>query len=163
MNYIKISKYDTANGTGIGVVLWVSGCNCHCYGCHNPQTWSFSAGVPFTDGTMQELLEALNKPYISRITYSGGHPLDPQNVDTVTQIARTVRQQFPNKLQWLYTGYRWEDVKEFEVIRYLDVLVDGRYEETQRDITLAFCGSRNQRVIDVQESIKQDTIILYSK
>lgn len=163
MNFVSIDKCDIANGTGIGVVLWVSGCNCHCHGCHNPQTWSFGAGVPFTDDTMQELLEALNKPYISRITYSGGHPLDPQNVDMVTQIARTVRQQFPNKLQWLYTGYRWEDVKKLEVIQYLDVLVDGRYEETQRDISLAFCGSRNQRVINVQKSIKQDMVILYSK
>lgn len=163
MNYIKITKTDISNGIGVGVVLWVSGCRCYCKNCHNQLTWSFGAGVPFTDDTMQELLEALNKPYISRITYSGGHPLDPQNVDMVTQIARTVRQQFPNKLQWLYTGYRWEDVKKLEVIQYLDVLVDGRYEETQRDISLAFCGSRNQRVINVQESIKQGMIILYSK
>lgn len=174
MNYIKISKYDTANGIGIGVVLWVSGCNCHCHGCHNPQTWNFNAGQPFTEDTMQKLLEALDKPYISRLTLSGGHPLDPKNIDTISKITSYIRTEYPNKMQWLYTGYTWEflkciyDDKENDfnayvtnVLSNINVLVDGRYKEDKRDISLAWRGSSNQRVIDVQKSLKQNKIILY--
>lgn len=176
MNYIKISKYDTANGIGIGVVLWVSGCNCHCHGCHNPQTWDFNAGQPFTEDTMQEILEALNKPYISRLTFSGGHPLEPQNLETVYKIVKMVKEKFPNKSIWLYTGYTWEEIldkdKKYEdhevngassldVIKYCDVLVDGRYENDKRDISLAWRGSLNQRVINVQESLNQGKAVLY--
>lgn len=176
MNYIKISKYDTANGTGIGIVLWISGCNCRCCGCHNPQTWDFNAGYPFTKDIMQELLKALNKPYISRFTLSGGHPLEPQNLETVYKIVKTVKEKFPNKSIWLYTGYTWEEIlnkdKEYEdhevngvspldVVKYCDVLVDGRYEDDKRDISLAWRGSSNQRCISVQESLEQGKVILY--
>lgn len=176
MNYIKISKYDTSNGIGIGVVLWVSGCHCHCYNCHNPSTWDFNAGQPFTEETMQELLNSLNKPYISRLTLSGGHPLEPQNLDTVYKIVKTVKEKFPNKSIWLYTGYTWEEILEkdksyealeingispLDVVKYCDVLVDGKYEDDKRDITLAWRGSSNQRVINIQESLKQNKIILW--
>nr|DAT91119.1 MAG TPA: 4Fe-4S single cluster domain protein [Caudoviricetes sp.] len=176
MNYIKISKYDIANGTGIGVVLWVSGCNRHCHGCHNPQTWDFNAGQPFTEDTMQELLEALNKPYISRLTLSGGHPLESQNLETVYQIVKTVKEKFPNKKIWLYTGYTWEEIlnndKEnkrantnsispLDIVRCCDILVDGKYEKDKRDISLAFAGSSNQRVVDIQKSFKQNKVVLY--
>lgn len=176
MNYIKISKCDTANGTGIGVVLWVSGCNCHCHGCHNPQTWDFNAGQPFTEDTMQELLEALDKPYISRLTLSGGHPLEPQNLETVYKIIKAVKESFPNKSIWLYTSYTWKEILDKEekyenlevngispldIVKYCDVLIDGRYEEDKRDISLAWRGSSNQRVINVQESLKQNKVVLY--
>lgn len=176
MNYIKISKYDTANGIGIGVVLWVSGCNCHCHGCHNPQTWDFNAGQPFTEDTMQEILEALNKPYISRLTLSGGHPLEPQNLKAVYKIVKTVKEKFPNKSIWLYTGYAWEEILDkdteyenlevngispLDIVKCCDVLVDGRYEDDKRDISLVWRGSSNQRIISVQESLKQNKIILY--
>lgn len=176
MNYIKISKYDTANGTGIGIVLWVSGCNCRCHGCHNSQTWDFNAGQPFTENTIQELLEALDKPYIFRLTLSGGHPLEPQNLETVYKIVKTVKEKFPNKSIWLYTGYAWEEIldknKEYEghevnrispldIVKCCDVLVDGRYEDSKRDISLAWRGSSNQRCINVQESLKQGKMVLY--
>lgn len=172
MNYIKISKYDTANGTGIGVVLWVSGCNRHCHGCHNPQTWDFNAGQPFTEDTMQEILSELTKPYISHFTLSGGHPLEYQNINTVYQIVKTVNEKFPNKKIWLYTGYTWEeilngesldvsDISPLDVVKCCDVLVDGKYEEGKRDISLAWRGSSNQRIINVQESLKQNKVILY--
>ena len=176
MNYIKISKYDTANGIGIGVVLWVSGCNRHCFGCHNPQTWNFIAGQPFTENTMQELLKALDKSYISRLTFSGGHPLEPQNLETVYKIVKMVKEKFPNKTIWLYTGYTWEEifdkeekyenlevngVSPLDVVKYCDVLVDGRYEDDKRDISLAWRGSSNQRCISVQESLEQGKVILY--
>lgn len=178
MNYIKISKYDTSNGVGIGVVLWVSGCTCHCKNCHNPQTWNFNVGTVFTDDTMKELLLALNKPYISRLTFSGGHPLEPQNIDTVYKIIRTIHSKLPDKSIWLYTGYTWEEMlekdKQYEkfeintifplyVVKMCDVLVDGRYEDDKRDITLAWRGSTNQRVIDVQKSLKENRIELYCK
>lgn len=178
MNYIKISKYDTANGTGIGVVLWVSGCNCHCHGCHNPQTWDFNAGQLFTDDTMQEILKALDKPYISRLTFSGGHPLEPQNRETVYKIIKAVKENFSNKSIWLYTGYAWEEIldkeekyENFEVngispldiVKYCNILVDGRYEEDKRDISLAWRGSSNQRVIDVQKSLKQNKVVLWEE
>jgi len=176
MNYIKISKYDTANGIGIGVVLWVSGCSCRCHSCHNPQTWDFNAGQPFTEDTMQELLDALNKPYISRLTLSGGHPLESQNLETVYKIVKVVKEKFPNKKIWLYTGYTWEEIlnndKEnqrantnsispFDIVRRCNILVDGKYEKDKRDISLAFAGSSNQRVIDIQKSFKQNKVILF--
>lgn len=176
MKYISIDKCDTANGTGIGVVLWVSGCSCHCHGCHNQLTWDFNAGQPFTKDAMQEILEALDKPYISRLTLSGGHPLESQNLETVYQIVKTVKEKFPNKKIWLYTGYTWEDIlnkgrynkrvdtnsiSPLDIIKYCDVLVDGKYEENKRDISLAFAGSSNQRVIDIRESFKQNKAILF--
>ena len=161
MNYMQIDKCDVANGVGVGVVLWVSGCNCHCLGCHNPQSWDFNAGQPFTEDTMQELLEALDKPYISRLTLSGGHPLEYQNINTVYRIVKTVKEKFPNKTIWLYTGYTWEEILEqykiwedhevngicsLDVVSYCDVLVDGRYEDDKRDISLAWRGSSNQNI-----------------
>lgn len=176
MNYIKISKCDTANGTGIGVVLWVSGCNCHCHGCHNPQTWDFNVGQLFTEDTMQELLDVLNKPYISRLTLSGGHPLESQNLETVYQIVKTVKEKFPNKKIWLYTGYTWEEIlnndrenkrantnsiSPLDIVRRCNILVDGKYEKDKRDISLAFAGSSNQRVIDIQKSFKQNKVVLF--
>ena len=176
MNYIKISKCDTANGTGIGVVLWVSGCNCHCHGCHNPQTWDFNVGQLFTEDTMQELLDVLNKPYISRLTLSGGHPLESQNLETVYQIVKTVKEKFPNKKIWLYTGYTWEEIlnndrenkrantnsiSPLDIVRRCNSLVDGKYEKDKRDISLAFAGSSNQRVIDIQKSFKQNKVVLF--
>ena len=176
MNYIKISKYDTSNGIGIGVVLWVSGCSCHCKNCHNLQTWDFNAGQPFTDNTMQELLHALDKPYISRLTLSGGHPLDPKNLDDVYKIICTIRNKYPDKSIWLYTGYTWEEILEqdklykdletnaispLDVVKLCDVLVDGRYEDDKRDISLAWRGSTNQRVINIKESLKQGKVDLY--
>ena len=178
MNYIKISKYDTSNGIGIGVVLWVSGCNCHCHNCHNPSTWDFNAGQPFTEDTMQEILSELAKPYISHFTLSGGHPLEYQNINTVYRIVKTVKEKFPNKTIWLYTGYTWEAILEqykiwednevngicsSDGVSYCDVLVDGRYEDDKRDISLAWRGSSNQRVIDIKESLKQNSIVLFQK
>ena len=176
MNYLKIDKGDVSNGIGIGVVLWVAGCSCHCKNCHNQSAWDFNAGTQFTDNTMQELLHALDKPYISRLTLSGGHPLDPKNLDVVYKIICTIRNEYPNKSIWLYTGYTWEEILEqdklykdletnaispLDVVKLCDVLVDGRYEDDKRDISLAWRGSTNQRVINIKESLKQGKIDLY--
>lgn len=161
MNYHKIEKFSIANGTGIRVVLWCSGCGVHCKNCHNPETWDRCSGKPWTEETEQELFEALNKDYISGITYSGGNCLEEYNTKVVTDIAKKIKERFPNKTQWLYTGFVWEDIKDLEIMKYIDVLVDGPYIEEQRDISLKWRGSSNQRVIDVKKSLELNQIVLY--
>ena len=161
MNYIKITKNDIANGPGVRCVLWVAGCKLHCTGCHNPQTWDFNSGKPFDESAKNELFEALNKPYIQGITFSGGNPMD--NPYEIFLLAKEIKEKFPNKDIWLYSGYTYEQIYQvremFKVLHYFDVLVDGPYIEEQHDITLAFRGSRNQRLIDVKETLKQGKII----
>lgn len=173
MNYHKIEKTSIANGTGIRVVLWCSGCRVGCHGCHNPETWSFNSGVLFDDVAKQELFEALNKPYIQGITFSGGHPLENNNVETIYLLLKEIKEKFPSKDIWLYTGYTWESIfpqvmtsdlnlNRFYrqgIVEMCDVVVDGPYIEEQRDITLGFRGSKNQRLIDVKETMKQGKIV----
>ena len=176
MNYIKITENDIANGTGIRVVLWVSGCDIHCDNCHNPETWDFNAGEPFDDTAKKKIFGALNKPYIQGITFSGGHPLDPRNVQLIHELICEVKDKFPDKDIWLYTGYEL-NIENFTIlykgidpesihhnlvnyiIRLCDVVVDGVYIDKQRDLTLAFRGSKNQRIIDVKETLRQNRII----
>lgn len=176
MNYQKIDKCSVSNGQGVRTVLWVSGCSLECKNCHNPQTWDFNSGIPFTDETMQEILECLSKPYISGLTLTGGHPLEAENLETVKTIVQTVKEKFPQKDIWLYTGFRWENIsrvithpeenKEYdyilaEFLPLIDVVVDGRYRDGLRDITLPFRGSSNQRVIDVKKSLETGDVVLY--
>ena len=167
MNYIKVTKNDIANGIGVGCVLWVSGCNIHCKNCHNQSTWDFNAGQPFTEETMQEILLTLTKPYISRFTLSGGHPLDPQNAHEVLKIVKRVKMVFPNKDIWIYSGYEWnyiiQDETLREILKYTDVLVDGAYVDELRDISLPFRGSSNQRIICVKQSLEQNKVILWQE
>lgn len=168
MNYIKITKHDIANGVGVRVVLWVSGCTVHCYNCQNPSTWDFTAGQPFTNNTMTELLEALSPDYISGLTLSGGHPLEQANQQQISNIVKTVKTKLPSKTIWLYTGYTYKQILKSifivnEILPYIDILVDGKYDYTKRDITLAWCGSSNQRVIDIQKSLKGNKVILFKK
>ena len=167
MNYIKVTKNDIANGIGVGCVLWVSGCDIHCKNCHNQSTWDFNSGQLFTEDTMQEILLTLTKPYISRLTLSGGHPLDPHNAPKVLEIVKRVKMVFPNKDIWIYSGYVWEDIIKDEtlkeILKYTDVLVDGAYVDELRDISLAFRGSSNQRIIDVEKSLIENKIILWEE
>jgi anaerobic ribonucleoside-triphosphate reductase activating protein len=152
-----------ANGEGIRVVLWVSGCSLHCKGCHNPLTWDFNSGKLFDEAAKQELFEALDKPYIRGITISGGNPLDSPY--EIFLLLNEIKSKFPNKDIWLYSGYTYDEIclsrEKFKAIVGVDVLVDGPYIEEQRDITLPFCGSKNQRLIDVKETLKQGQIIQY--
>ena len=167
MNYIKVTKNDIANGIGVGCVLWVSGCDIHCKNCHNQSTWDFNSGQLFTDDTMQEILLTLTKPYISRFTISGGHPLDQHNAPKVLEIAKRVKMVFPNKDIWIYSGYTWEDIIQNdtlkEILKYTDVLVDGAYIDELRDISLAFRGSSNQRIIDVQKTLDSNEVVLWQE
>lgn len=154
MNYIKISPCDIANGDGCRVVLWVAGCEHHCKGCHNPQTWDENAGKEFTEDTMQELLQLLRPSYIAGLTLSGGDPLFPKNVETVVKIVKKVRETYPEKTIWLYTGYDfWKDVLVYSFVRsYIDVVVDGKYIEAKRDTSLKFRGSSNQNIFYIHHT-----------
>ena len=167
MNYHNIKTDDMLNGDGLRVTCWVSGCSIRCFNCYNPQTWDFNSGIPFTDDIMQEILYDLSKPYIKGLTLSGGHPLDTHNAPKVLEIVKRVKMVFPNKDIWIYSGYVWEDIIKDdtlkEILKRTDVLVDGAYIDELRDITLPFRGSSNQRIIDVQESLKQNQVILWKE
>lgn len=160
MNYHNITKDDMLNGSGLRVVLWVAGCAHHCPQCHNPITWNPDGGLPFTDAEKREIFRELDKDYVSGITLSGGDPLYPGNAPEVTLLAREIRQKYPNKSVWLYTGYLWEDVKDMEVVKYLDALVDGRYKPWLRDVHYKWAGSTNQRAIDVKGTLNLGRIAL---
>lgn len=175
MNYIKITKTDIANGAGVRCVLWVSGCDVHCKGCHNPCSWDFDAGQPFDDAAMEELIEALSRPWVQGLTLSGGHPLAYNNLPEVYQVCKAVRERLPEKDIWLYTGYElrahdfdksvdigWDNaLLRNHILAMCDVVVDGKYEESLRDISLKFRGSSNQRIIDVKKTITADEICLW--
>lgn len=166
------------NGNGLRVVLWLSGCSHHCYNCQNPQTWNPGSGIPFDESAKQEIFNELSKDYISGITFSGGDPLHENNLDNVLKLVQEIRISFPTKTIWLYTGYQMSEIvkqeqyekvsgipnvwsKRWEIITNVNVLVDGEYIDSQRDITLRWRGSKNQRVINIQESLKQGKVVLY--
>ena len=160
MRYLKIENVDIGNGLDVGSVLWVSGCSHHCPQCHNPQTWDKNAGEEFTDEVLDNLLDKLKRPYIKRLTLSGGDPLFLGNRDEITNIVRKVKKNFPNIKIWCYTGYLWEEVKDLPCMDFIDVLVDGEFKVELKDITLPFCGSSNQRIINVKESLKKGCVVL---
>ena len=161
MKYQKLTHYDTANGPGIRTVLWVSGCEHHCKGCHNPQTWDRNSGVPYDWNAEEDLRNSLNNPHIRGITLSGGDPLATYNRYKTLEIIEDINLRHPDKEIWCYTGYLWEEVKMLKHMKYIDVLVDGKYIEEQRNIALPYCGSENQRVIDVQKSLQQNKVVLW--
>ena len=166
MNYHDITKEDMNNGDGIRVVLWVAGCDHHCKGCQNKQTWDYNSGIEFDDEAKKELIEALSKPYIKGLTLSGGDPLCAADNNFFFFLC-DLKRQFPDKDIWLYSGYTIEEIlKDNNVLKsnillLCDVLVDGRYIEKKRDITLKWRGSSNKRVIDIQKTIAQKKIVLY--
>lgn len=154
MNYQKITKCDSANGDGVRVTLWVSGCDHHCEDCHNPQTWNPESGKPFTAGTLRELLTALKEPWISGLTLSGGDPFHFSNVETIAAIVDWVKFYYPNKNIWCYTGYTLDellmrqryDSYVNQTLNAIDILVDGRYQKDLRDVSYPWAGSSNQKV-----------------
>ena len=148
------------NGDGLRVVLWVAGCSHHCPGCQNPVTWDPEDGLPFDRAAEEEIFGQLEQEYISGLTLSGGDPLYEGNREAVTELVRKVKSRYPKKTIWLYTGYRWEEIRDLEVIRDIDVVVDGRYIQEERDITLEWRGSANQRVIDVPKTRELGQIVL---
>ena len=161
MNYHNITKDDMLNGDGLRVVLWVAGCDHHCKECQNPITWDPDGGLKFDEAAKKELFDYLSRDYISGITFSGGDPLFPGNRSEVTELAREIRERFPGKTVWLYTGYTYEEIKSLEIMEYLDVLVDGEFEIDKIDLQAKWRGSINQRVIDVPQTRKLNQIVLH--
>lgn len=162
MRYHNITRDDMLNGDGLRVVLWVAGCNHCCKECQNPVTWDPNGGLPFDQAAKQELFDQLEKSYISGVTFSGGDPLYPGNRMEITALAKEIREKFPEKTIWMYTGSLWETVKSYEVMKYVDVLVDGEYECDKRDTQLHWKGGSNQRVIDVQDSLRRGQVVLHN-
>lgn len=163
MRYADITTCDIANGEGIGVVLWCQGCSLNCPGCQNQCTHAIADGKEFTSREENLIINELTRKQISRLTLSGGHPLEPYNIDACLDLCRRVEREAPNTVIWCYTGWLWEDVKDLAIMKYIDVLVDGPYVESLRDITLSWRGSSNQRVIDVQASLEKNKVVLYDR
>lgn len=171
MNYGNIKKYDIANGEGVRVTLFVSGCTNHCFNCFQPETWDFDYGQPFTNETMRELLEALRPDYIQGLTLLGGDPFELSNQEGLIELLREAKKQYPEKDIWSYTGFildqdlldggRRHGPYTDEMLSYIDVLVDGPFIQDKKNISLKFRGSENQRVIDLKKSLKKQEVILY--
>ena len=161
MRYHNITKEDMLNGEGLRSVLWLAGCTHHCKNCQNPVTWDINGGIPFDEAAKQELFESLDKDYISGMTFSGGDPLHPKNRDEVFALAKELKEKFPDKTVWLYSGYLWDDFKDNPGMKYIDVFADGEFVEELKDVRLPWVGSSNQRVIDVQKSLAENKVCLY--
>ena len=171
MNYADIKIADVANGLGVRVSLFVSGCNHHCKGCFNEEAWDFNYGKEFTTDTIEEIIKDLNNPYIAGLSLLGGEPLEYQNQKGLLPLLKKVKEIYPNKNIWCYTGFtfdrdvmegmckKWEETRE--LLSYIDVIVDGKFEEDKKDLNLRFRGSSNQRIIDVQKSLKEKKIVEY--
>ena len=174
MYYSVIKNCDIANGPGVRVVLFVSGCRHHCPGCFQPQTWDFHYGKPFTDDTRAEIFAELDKPYINGLTVLGGEPFEPENQRDLLPLLQEVRRRYPDKSIWCFTGFRLEDellrsgsyprceVTD-ELLACINVLVDGRFVKELKDISLQFRGSRNQRVIDMDRTREAGKITIWEK
>ena len=179
MNYHNITHVDQNNGDGLRVVLWLSGCSHNCYKCQNPQTHNPNSGILFDENAEEELFRELSKDYISGLTLTGGDPLHENNLDGVLNLVNKIRLSFPEKTIWIYSGYTWEQImypvitddlnpkrdeiiqKRKEIVSQCDILVDGRFVNELKDISLKWRGSSNQRVIDIQKSLQQNKLILY--
>ncbi|MBO5373675.1 MAG: anaerobic ribonucleoside-triphosphate reductase activating protein [Lachnospiraceae bacterium] len=151
MKYHNITKDDMRNGDGLRVVLWVSGCEHHCPGCHNPITWDINCGLDFTEETKAELFKELDKPHIDGVTFSGGDPLHTANRDVIAMLIDEIRETYPEKTIWLYTGYEYEEISTLPLLQGLDVIVTGKYMSDLRDENYEWAGSTNQKVIRLRE------------
>ena len=170
MNYGNIKECDIADGPGVRVSLFVSGCRHHCKGCFNEETWNFNYGQPYTEETEAEILNSLDSNFIQGFTLLGGEPFEPENQVELVKLLKKVRETYPKKDIWCYSGYLFDrdmfpggfvdtNVTD-EMLSYIDVLVDGEFKEALKDVTLVFRGSQNQRIINVQESKKQGKVVL---
>ena len=161
MNYHNITKDDMLNGDGLRVVLWVAGCEHHCPFCQNPETHNPESGIEFDKNAWLEICEQLDKDYIDGITLSGGDVLAIYNRQTITELVKEIKNIYPHKTIWCYTGYTFEEIKDLEIMKYIDVLVDGRFIIDLKEENLKWRGSSNQRVIDIQNTLKENKVILY--
>lgn len=177
MRYAQIRSMDISNGEGVGVSLFVQGCPFHCKNCFNSETWDFNGGKEWTEEIEEKFMKLIDRPYIKRVSFLGGECLAEQNLDEVLKLVKEIRISFPTKTIWLYTGYSYSEIfrgqssclsqeglnnfKRREIIKQCDVLVDGRYIDEQKDLTLKWRGSKNQNCIDVKQSLTQNKMVLY--
>ena len=160
MRYATIRRQDIQNGPGIRTSIFVQGCTFHCRECFNSETWPFEGGKEFTQKEMNLLMELSDKHFIVGLSVLGGEPLHPYNIDTVIDICRTFKEKFKDKSIWLWSGYRYEEIVNKDILDYIDVLIDGRVMYDLRDFKLMYRGSRNQRVIDVKKTKEKGEIVL---
>lgn len=174
MHYASIRSLDISNGVGVGVSLFVQGCNFKCYNCFNSELWDFNQGNEWTDEIEDKFIGLIDRPYIKRISILGGEPLDDNNIDTVLHIIKRIKNNFPDKKIWLYSGYTWENIfpniytKELstaratrlEIISLCDIMVDGQFVDSLKDLSLKFRGSKNQRIINIKQSLKSNSIVV---
>lgn len=167
MYYSKIHKFDTVNANGFHVTLWVSGCRNYCEGCFSRETWNFNFGTEYTKETEDNIIRYLGEEYISGLSLLGGEIMEYENIDVVTSLAKRVKETYPDKAIWAWTGYLYEDIlkdkSKANILKYVDLLIDGRYDYTKRDLNLYLRGSSNQRLINVKESLKSGTVVLVNK
>lgn len=169
MNYADIKKIDVANGEGVRVSVFVSGCNHHCKGCFNQCAWDFNYGKEFTEKEEQQIIDYMNHDYISGLSLLGGEPLEPKNQEGLLPLVKKVKEKFPDKNIWCYTGFDFEkDVvgkmaknneTTRELLKYIDIIVDGKFEEDKKDLKLQFRGSSNQKIVDVKKSLQTGQIV----
>ena len=176
MRYAAIRHFDVTNGEGTGVSLFVQGCPFHCQGCFNPETWNFNSGKEWTKEVEDKFVKLAGRDYIKRISFLGGSPLCDENIKDVSLLIQRLKSEYPEKKIWVYTGYNWEDIinpknKDLtmsqlyrqEILSFIDILVDGQFEYNKKDLTLAFRGSTNQRIIDVPKSLASGHIIQFGE
>ena len=169
MNYADIKKIDVANGEGVRVSVFVSGCNHHCKGCFNQCAWDFNYGKEFSEKEEQQIIDYMNHDYISGLSLLGGEPLEPKNQEGLLPLVKKVKEKFPDKNIWCYTGFDFEkDVvgkmaknneTTRELLKYIDIIVDGKFEEDKKDLKLQFRGSSNQKIVDVKKSLQTGQIV----
>ena len=160
MRYNLIRKMDISNGPGVRVSIFMQGCPFHCKNCFNHETWDFEGGKEFTQETIDKVLELSNKNEVKGLSILGGEPMAPTNVEGTAKLAKAFKEKYPEKNVWAWSGYKYEQIKDIAALKYIDVLVDGNYEDELHDPTLKWKGSSNQRVIDVQKSLKNGGITL---
>ena len=158
MRYNKIRKMDISNGPGVRVSVFMQGCTFNCKNCFNPETWDFNGGKEFTNETIDKVLDLCGKDYVVGLSILGGEPMHPNNIEATKRLAKAFKEKYPNKNIWAWSGFRFEDLKDKEALEYIDVLVDGQYEDELHDPTLKWRGSSNQRVIDVKKSLKNGKV-----
>lgn len=164
MRYNKIRKMDISNGPGVRVSVFMQGCVFNCKNCFNPETHDFNGGKEFTDETIEHILDLCDKEFIVGLSILGGEPMHPKNIEGSTKLAKAFKERFPKKTLWTWSGFLFDrDLKDKEVMKYVDVLVDGQYKDELHDFRLEWRGSSNQRVIDVQKSLKKGEVVLYTE
>lgn len=164
MRYNKIRKMDISNGPGVRVSIFMQGCTFNCKNCFNPETHDFNGGKEFTNETIDRIIELASKDYIVGLSILGGEPMHPKNLKGTTELVKKFKETYPNKTIWAWTGFTYDmDLKDKEIVNYLDVLVDGRFDESLHNPLLKWRGSSNQRVINIKETKKQNKIVLESE